>query len=126
MKDIEVQNDIEVNRPSVPEMVTVYAKANFSQCTREALSSNDLKALEGIYYRSDHLRRNFRSVECGSYRSHRSESEGLLDHVLDIKFTVDTSRLWENARSYTWKHLGQYEWKLNDGTIVTFNRIHVK
>ena len=113
---------------TVTALVTVYANANLSQCSRVTLSDKDFRCLEGIYHKQDHLKRNLRNVEfgkCNTYRSNCGNGQ-LFDHIVDVKFEVDPSRLWENARSYTWKHLGQYEWKLADGTLVTFNRIHVK
>ena len=76
-------------------------KANFSQCSRVALSEKDFRSLEGIYDKQDQLRRNLRKVEfgkCSTYRSNCGNGQ-LLDYMVDVKFEVDPSRLWENARS---------------------------
>ena len=47
-------------------------------------------------------------------------------HTLEIKFFVKTKKLWENARSYIWRHFGQHEWENKDGTKLTVNRINMK
>ena len=47
-------------------------------------------------------------------------------HDLSVQVLVDSSGLWEGARKYIWKFMGQDEWTLADGTIVNVNRIHVK
>ena len=82
--------------------------------------------VKGIVHRNDHMKKNVKSIKFAEYRTFRSRQENLFDHSLWIRLLVDTSQLWENGRSYIWKHLGQQEWKLGDGTVVTANRIHVK
>ena len=81
-------------------------------------------AIEGIVSRHDHLRKNVKHIEFGSYSSGRG-SDGF-HHRMSLKLSVDTSSLWDNPRMYVWKFLAQQEWKLGDGCLVTFNRIHVK
>ena len=76
-------------------------------------------------HRNDHLRKNVKNIEIGECRTFKGSSGNSFDHDIWIKLKVDSSQLWESARSYIWKHLGQ-EWKLGDGTSVTANRIHVK
>ena len=80
--------------------------------------------MEGIFYRLDHLRKNIVKLEFGSYNT-RSGND-VFCHDLQVKVAVDTSSLWDSARKYTWKFLGQDEWTLGDGTIVSVSRIHVK
>ena len=61
----------------------------------------------------------------GTYAS-RKCSDGTYHHALDIKLLVETTPLWESGRSYIWKFLGQNEWTIDGGTVITVNRIHVK
>ena len=76
----------------------------FDKSPHDVLSSNDLKTIEGIVNQHEHLRRNIRKLE----------------------LYVDTSSMWNSPRTYIWKFLGQDEWKLGNGTMVTICRIHVK
>ena len=125
--EVEVKKEeITAKKPIDTEMI-VYSKVNFDCCPNNKLTGNDMKIFEGILFRHDHLRRNIKKIEYGHYttREH-SNDDGLFKHAIDMKIVVDTTRLWETARSYMWKHIGQDEWKLVNGTMVTVNRIHSK
>ena len=39
---------------------------------------------------------------------------------------MKTIKLWHSPRQYVWKHLRQMEWSKDNGTTVSFSRIHVK
>ena len=80
--------------------------------------------MEGIFNRLDHLRKNIVKLEFGTYSTRSGNN--VFCHDLHVKVSVDTSSLWDSARKYVWKFLGQDEWTLGDGTIVSVNRIHVK
>ena len=56
------------------------------------------------------MRRNILKIEFGEYSTRRDDNG--FCHFLDVKLLIDTSRLWENARPYVWKFIGQDEWKL--------------
>ena len=108
------------------EMAVVHAQVSFADCPRESLSSKELTSVEGILFRLDHMKQNLKSKEFGRYITRRSDDGVNFTHTLDLKLFVATERLWETARSYIWRHMGQYTWTLHDGTQVTMNRIHVK
>ena len=72
----------------------------------------DIKRVEEILTCYDHLRRNILKIDFVQYSTTRNE-DGFC-HKLDLKLIVDTSGLWENARPYVWKFLGQQEWKYAD------------
>ena len=101
-------------------------EGNLDNCPRKSLSSKDLRGVIGIIHRYEHLKLNVKNVDFGDYRTYRSSTNDRYDHSLWVILTVSTIKLWENARSYIWKHLGQNEWKIGDGTQLTMNRIHVK
>jgi len=110
---------------SPPDNVVVHARVNIDSCPNQNLLDKHVKSVEGMIFHSDHLRRNIKKVEFLSYSSRHGDNQKF-DLTVGPKLWVDPSNLWENARAYTWKHLGQSEWKLGDGSILTFNRIHVK
>ena len=122
----KIDADIDVCKQEAQEckVVTVWALVSLDSCLRSSLSSNDLKAVEGIFNRLDHLRKNIVKLEFGSYNT-RSGND-VFCHDLQVKVAVDTSSLWDSARKYIWKFLGQDEWTLGDGTIFSVSRIHVK
>ena len=111
---------------SVSSEYLVYAKVNFHDSPEEGLTKTDLKHLDGILYRKDHLKTNLIKIEYGKYSTRNSDDGRRFDHTLDLKITVEASRLWENPRSYVWRHFGQYEWKQHNGSLITMNRIHMK
>ena len=106
--------------------VQVYVQVNLDNCPRKSLSSEDLRGVKGIIHRYEHLKLNVKNVDFGDYRTYRSSTNDRYDHSLWVILTVNTIKLWENARSYIWKHLGRNEWKIGDETQLTMNRIHVK
>ena len=81
------------------------------------------KSIWGIIDSKEHIQRNvgkIRVVNVNSIAVHDSRFR----HELQITFTVNSSRLWDSPRCYLWKHLGNSEWKLPDGSRVSFVRIH--
>ena len=104
----------------------VYAQVNLDNCPRQSLNKSDLRSVEGIIFRYNHLRQNVKHIDFGEYRTYRSNIAEHYDHSIWVNLMVSTAFLWENARSYIWKHMGQHEWRLDDGTKMTMNRIHVK
>ena len=47
-------------------------------------------------------------------------------HIVQFRIYLKTVNLWENARSYLWKHLGRDRWDRSNGTIISVHRIHQK
>ena len=107
-----------------PKEETVWATVNLDNSSKSKLNVQDLNGIEGILTRYDHLKQNIVKIDFGHYSTSRTD-DGFC-HRLDVKLLVDVTRLWEHARPYIWKFLGQQEWRLSDGTLITFNRIHVK
>ena len=71
------------------------------------------------------MKENILKLEYGEYFSKKSRNQNFM-HTIEIKLLVSTKKLWENARSYIWRHFGQSEWENKDGTKLTVNRIHMK
>ena len=101
-------------------------QVNLDFCSRQVLGKEDFKSIEGIIYRYDHLKQNIAHIEYMDYRTYRSKMANKFDHSIWITLTVKTKFLWENGRSYVWKHLGQNEWKKADGSKLTMNGNHAK
>lgn len=108
------------------ETVLVYSQVNFENCPKRVLTANELKVVEEILFRKDHLKQNIRSYEFGHYGTRHSDDGQDYAHTLDLKLYVETGRLWETPRSYVFRHMGQDTWTVNDGTQISLNRIHVK
>ena len=68
---------------------------------------------------------NIQKLEYGKYFTNKSRNQKFR-HTIEIKLYVNTKKLWENARSYIWRHFGQDEWENRDGTKLTLNKIHMK
>ena len=108
-----------------PEESLVFGVVSFNNSPNSSLSKSDLKSLEGLIFRQNHMKENILKLEYGEYFSKKSRNQSF-SHTIEIKLLVSTKKLWENARSYIWRHFGQSEWENNDGTKLTVNRIHMK
>ena len=108
-----------------PEESLVFGVVSFNNSPNSSLSKSDLKSLEGLIFRQNHMKENILKLEYGEYFSKKSRNQSF-SHTIEIKLLVSTKKLWENARSYIWRHFGQSEWENKDGTKLTVNRIHMK
>ena len=105
--------------------VEVSATAVFENTPSEFLSKEDFESVEKVILGKNHLRENILKLDAGQQSSRKCRS-GLFRHTVDLKILVKTENLWENARSYIWRNLGQNEWKKGNGATLTIDRIHVK
>ena len=108
-----------------PSEIIVHAQVNYNLCPESSLMDDNIKAIDKIIFRNNHMKNYVKSIEYGKIFNRRNKSNSF-DHMLEIKLTVYTTRLWESAWSFIWKQIGQDQWTLSDGSLVTFNRIHVK
>ena len=106
-----------------PIYESVYATAEI-KCCKTSVTDVEINALNCILKSRDHLVRNIRGVESGACQSVRDKDNGYR-HLLPLVFTVDTTHLWENSRSYVYHHLGRDTWT-KDGTEIRLIRIHRK
>ena len=81
--------------------------------------------MENVIFRESHLRQNIARIQIGEVFS-RGFRNQRFKHTIEYRILVKTEKLWESPRQYIWKHLGQLEWKQENGATMTFNRIHVK
>jgi len=106
-----------------PIYESVHATAEI-KCCKTSVTEVEINALNCILKSRDHLVRNIRGVESGACQSVRDKDNGYR-HLLPLVFTVDTTHLWENSRSYVYHHLGRDTWT-KDGTEIRLIRIHRK
>ena len=85
----------------------------------------DVNDIIDIIDSKDHLRRNINKIRLGRIQNFDA-GNSKFRHEIEFVFEVNSSYLWESARAYLWKHLGNSEWKLGDGRLLTFVRIHRK
>ena len=102
--------------------VTVSLK-NSPQCRVDNACQNSIfKIMDS----KEHLKRNIIKGKVEAIRNTGSNDDKY-EHEVDMFLQVRTGSLWEPARTYIWKHLGNgSSWKLQDGTEVLFVKIHRK
>ena len=113
------------SRSEHPAVVVVFATAVIENSSTEMLSQSELKNLQDLVFRDNHLKAKNLKLEFGQYLTHGQRNH-LYKHTLELKLHVSTKNLWEGARSYIWRHFGQNEWSKGNGARVVFTRIHVK
>ena len=108
-----------------PSVVVVFATAVIKDSAEPNLSQSEIKNLEKLIFRENHLKVNIRKFETGQYFTTEIRKNHF-KHSIELRLHVSTKNLWEGARSYVWRHFGQNEWSKGNGSTVVFNRIHVK
>ena len=110
----------------MPEFdATVHGTAIIEDSSNRQVNNEMYKATWGIIDSKEHIQRNVSKIRVVNVNSNEV-SNSKFKHELLITFTVNSSRLWDSPRCYLWKHLGNSEWKLPDGSKVKFVRIHQK
>ena len=115
---------IEVKEEILPEEKIVLATAVFENCPDENLSQDYSESLRRFILSEDHLQKNLGKIEMGLVSTRRSNSGFFLHSVL-VRISVKTTRLWEPARDYIYKHLGSSDWLRGNKTRIYLMNIHV-
>lgn len=108
----------------VPPVVMIHATAVIDDSPNAALTNDDINSLAKIIGSKDHLVNNVANFNY-SYLSTK-ELRTKFKHTVGLVIHVKTCNLWEGARSYIWKHLGQDTWTLRNGSEVNIVKIHQK
>ena len=118
---------VEVRKPAeqVENIVEVLATAVFEDCPHGELNSEYSDSFNRFIYSEEHLVKNIIKYQT-EHLSTRRMRTNLFTHTFAVKLFVRTEKLWESARSYLWKHIGQNEWTRSNGTRLNLIRIHVK
>ena len=110
--------------PKRPVYESVHATAEITN-SKKSITDVEINALNCIFFKSkEHLVRNIKGIESGVCQTVRNHEDGYR-HLLPLIFSVDTTNLWENSRSYIFHHLGRDTWT-KDGTEIRLIRIHRK
>ena len=120
------KNEIKTETATVKEEIHVNATVTIENSVNEVFSKGDFKSIENIVFAAKHLRENIVNLEAAGEMSSRQSRNGRFKLMLNLKLLVKTRNLWENPRSYIFKHLGQRKWAKEDGTRMNISRIHVK
>ena len=104
----------------------MFATAIFSNSNKDRVTENEIGALSSVLRSKDHLCRNIKYIDNRNIRTTYLGNPGKYEHSLQVEVDVDTTNLWENARSYLYHHLGKDSWTLGDGTNICLIRIHQK
>ena len=75
---------------TVPEEGLVYAEVSFSP--NSSVLQADLRSLENLIFRQNHVRENVRKLEYGQYFSNRARNQNF-KHTIEIKHLVITRNL---------------------------------
>ena len=111
--------------PHSDDIIVVHATAVFEASPSRPLLEEDYNSLQKFILHQDHLVKNICHLET-SHLSSRELRSCAFKHMLEIKIHVKCASLWEPARTYIWKHLGQEDYKRSNGTLIKLVKIHVK
>ena len=103
----------------------IYGTVVFDNSPSHKLQQQNIDKLGNIIRSKDHLPKNIVTISFGDHRSWTLQ-DSRFKHEIPIMFRVNTSNLWQSARTYIWKHLGTSTWNLQDGTRISLVRIHHK
>jgi hypothetical protein len=114
--------DDEHERPVIPTII--HATADIEDSPNGNLIDEELDSLLRFITSRDHLKQNNNNIEFEhvSTREFRTKFK----HLVGVKINVKTVNLWEAARSYIWKHIGNDTWTRGNETKITLARIHQK
>ena len=108
----------------IPPVVTIYAMAVVEDSPYVTLADEELDSLRRFLTCKDHLMRNIAHIEFNHLSSRELRSR--FKHIIDVKIHVKTANLWEGARSYIWRHIGNDTWTRTNGTRIELVKIHQK
>ena len=110
---------------SQPEVIEVYTEAIFESSPSPSLTQDEMESLGRFTTNLDHLARNIKNIVVDRTSSCR-RGDGKCDHTAISRMFVRSENLWQSARSYLWKYLGQDSWERGNGTSISLKRIHQK
>jgi hypothetical protein len=106
-------------------VAVVYATVVLANSIYDQVTKSQIDSLSKIIDSKDHLQRNildFKFSNISTWEMGNRKFKRQIQVVLE----VNTLHVWENARSYLWRHLWASSWSLQDGTEISLVRIHQK
>ena len=107
------------------QKIEIYAEAVYDNSPSPNLTQDELESLGRFITNLEHLQRNIRNIVVDRTSS-CGRSDGKYNHTANIRIFVRSENLWQSARSYLWKYLGQDSWERGNGTVISLKRIHQK
>ena len=123
--DTTIENISQESPKEFPPLITIHATAIIDESPNAALTNDEIESVIRFLTNSDHLKRNIRNIEY-DYLSSREFRNNKFKHTVGLKIEVKTENLWEGARSYLWKHVGQDVWSRGNGSAISVVKIHQK
>ena len=122
---LEKKVDVKKDQDLPPNFdALVHATVLIENSPSNRIEKDIYKAIFGIIDSKDHIKRNVGRVRVEDVLNH-SLSDHKFMHEATFMFFVDSSRLWESPKAYLWKHFGNAEWILPDGSKLVFVRMLV-
>ena len=104
-----------VEKDNVVKIVHAVARVENSPFTE--VTQDDVNSLERFIFSEEHLKKNIV----------KALFQPLSKWEICVQLFVDRTSLWENPRSYIWRHLGGTNfWDRNNGTKIKLVKIHVE
>ena len=103
----------------------IYATAIFIDSPNEHLAMDAINSLSKLVKHKEHLENNIQNIEW-KHLSTREFRANRFKHTAEVILHVKTASLWEGARAYINKHLGDETWTRSNGTVISLARIHQK
>ena len=118
--------NVRASEPVIPPIATIHATAVIEDSPNFNLDNEELESLQRFIASKEHLVRNVANLEF-KYLSSREFRSNKFKHTIEVKIHVKTENLWEGARNYIWKHLGdENTWSRGNGSRITLVRRHQK
>ena len=102
---------------NIPEVITVHATALITESPDEEISAEYAQSLQKFIFNQEHLKRNIANYDL-EHLSSRKMRTSLFTHTAGVKLHVKTSALWENPRSYIWRHFVDNSWTKGNGAGI--------
>ena len=128
--DYQAKDDVKYKEDTTKEFIQVDASIILEKSPLDKVyivpgNIKNIKPVCDIIDSKEHMRRNVDNIRFGNAAS-SVMSEGKFRHEIQVTFHVKRNLIREKASTYIRKHLGSSKWTLDDGTDVTFIRIHEK
>ena len=108
-----------------PSVTLVYMTALLENCPYGSVEDRVLNTIFEILSGKEQAKENINKISVGNIFNQQSRNFKF-NHRVEIILHVKTSNLREMAKRYIWRHIGTSRWNLNDGTRVSFTKIHQK
>ena len=108
-----------------PSVTLVYMTALLENCPYGSVEDTVLNSIFEILSGKEQAKENINKISVGNIFNQQSRNFKF-NHRVWIMLHVKTSNLQEMAKRYIWRNFGTSKWYLQDGTRLSFTKIHQK